>query len=109
MLQLSMDGPNVNWKTYRILSTDIERESNHKLFNVGSCGLHQVHNAFKAGSNEADWEIEHTLSFPHWLFKDAPARCEDFKTLTGCTLLPKKFCQLRWIQNVPVMDRALQI
>ena len=35
--------------------------------------------------------------------------CEDFKTLTGCTLLPKKFCQHRWIEIVPVLDRAPEI
>ena len=67
------------------------------------------HNALRAGSTATDCEIEHILNSLHWLFKDAPARCEDLKTLTGCTLLPKKFCQHRWLENVPVMDRALEI
>ena len=37
---MSMDGPNVNWKTYELLSTSIEKETNKKMLNIGSCGLH---------------------------------------------------------------------
>ena len=33
------------------------------------------------------WDIESILGSLHWLFKDSPARYEDFKTATKCTLL----------------------
>ena len=80
------------------------------MFDIGSCSLHQVHNAFRASSNETDWEIEHTLSSQHWLVKDAPRQgVKPLKHLLGGKLLPSKFCQHRWIENFPLMDRALEI
>ena len=49
MLQLSMDGPNVNWSFYGKLMAEVHDDRNHSLIDIGSCGLHVVHNAFKAG------------------------------------------------------------
>ena len=53
--------------------------------------------------------MEHTLSSLYWLFHDAPARREDFITITGSTLFPLKFCNHRWVENVVVAERALDI
>lgn len=57
-----MDGPNVNFKLFDTLSRDLEEDTGCKLLNIGSCGLHIMHNAFKAGSNITTWDIEHTLN-----------------------------------------------
>lgn len=86
MIQLSMDGPNVNWKLYDIMQESIEKESGKNLFNLGSCGLHILHNAFRDGCNAgAKW----SLSSLRWLFKDSPARRENFTNATaGCTTFP---------------------
>ena len=49
MLQLSMDGPNVNWSVFKML---VEHSSEHDfgtLINIGNCGLHIVHGAFQTG------------------------------------------------------------
>ena len=47
MIQVSMDGPNVNWK---LLSSIVdERQSNDdypELLDIGSCSLHVIHGAF---------------------------------------------------------------
>lgn len=46
LLQISMDGPNVNWAFLREIKKQLtERE----LLELGSCGLHSVHGAFKDG------------------------------------------------------------
>jgi hypothetical protein len=109
MIQLSMDGPNVNWKLYGIMQESIEKESGKNLFNLGSCGLHILHNAFRDGCNAgAKWSIEYSLSSLRWLFKDSPARREDFTNVTaGCTTFPLNFCKHRWLENVSVAERAL--
>ena len=40
------------------------------------------------------------------LFKDVPAQHTE---VTGKTLFPMKFCQIRWTQNVAVSKRALEV
>ena len=40
ILQLSMDGPNVNWKAFDHLQAEVEGETGRSLINIGSCGLH---------------------------------------------------------------------
>ena len=39
LLQVSMDGPNVNWKFYTDLTKERNSEELPKLLNIGSCGL----------------------------------------------------------------------
>lgn len=109
LIQLSMDGPNVNWATYEKLSADIEETTGFKLYNIGSCGLHIIHNAFKKGYSETSWHVDHALNSLYWLFKDTPARREDFVNVTGCSLFPKQFCGHRWLENVDVCERAIEM
>jgi hypothetical protein len=47
LLQVSMDGPNVNLKFHMDLSSQLVADYNKKPVDLGTCGLHQVHNAFK--------------------------------------------------------------
>jgi hypothetical protein len=44
MVQISMDGPNVNWKFYDMVKDKLVNDYDTKLMNVGSCGLHTIHN-----------------------------------------------------------------
>ena len=39
------------------------------------------------------------------LFKDSPARREDYQTLT----FGRRFCPTRWLENVPVAQRVLEV
>jgi len=43
------------------------------------------------------------------LFKDSPARRADFTAITGSTCFAKKFCAVRWVENVDVASRALEV
>ena len=49
------------------------------------------------------------LSSFYYLFKDAPARREDFISISGSPLMPLKFVTHRWLENVPVCQRALML
>ena len=44
-----------------------------------------------------------------YLFVDAPARREDYETITKSTVYPLLFCATRWLEDVPVAERAIQI
>ena len=109
MQQISMDGPNVNWKFFKLFQEKMEENHNKQLLNVGSCGLHIVHNAFKKGSVSSGWGIDKLLSSLYYLYKDTHARREDFTTATGSKVFPLKFCGHRWVENVGVAERAMEI
>ena len=58
LIQVSMDGPNINWKMLDLIVED--RNSNEtypNLLDVGSCSLHVVHGAFRTGMKQTDWGI----------------------------------------------------
>ena len=75
---------------------------------MGSCGLHTVHNSFKTGAKKSGWNVSSFLSSLYYLYKDSPARREDYRKVSSSTVLPLKFVSHRWLENVPVTERALQ-
>lgn len=99
----------MNWKVFRLMQEDVEKQTGKKLLNIGSCGLHVIHNSFRDGCSAAEWDVETFLSSVTWLFKDSPARREDYPSVTGSTSFPLDFCRHRWLENVPVVERALEI
>lgn len=109
LMQIGMDGPNVNWKVFSDLSDEIRVERGTDLLNVGSCGLHVVHGAFKDALETTKWEIDSILKAAYHLFNNTPARRDDFQALTGCTLFPLKHAPHRWVENVAVLERMIEI
>ena len=101
-----MDGPNVNWKFYSMLTDEAKREHNSHMLNIGSCGLHILHGAFKDGAVASGWQLDRLFSSLHWLFQDSPARREDYTKVTGSSLFALKFCKHRWLENVLVAERT---
>ncbi|XP_058628346.1 uncharacterized protein LOC131538490 [Onychostoma macrolepis] len=103
-----MDGPNVNFKFFELLQSDLnEMYGGAQLVSVGSCGLHTLHNAFKAGFSM--WQVEKLLRSMHTLFNNVPARREDYVTVTKSSVFPLSFCGHRWLENLPVVERALEV
>lgn len=76
------------------------------LLNIGSCGLHVIHNAFKNGMKKTDWRIDDFLYALYNLFKNVPLRRADFTAVTGSSTFPLKFCAVRWVENQTVAVRA---
>lgn len=111
ILQLSMDGPNVNHKLHSLLQNDLKENtgSSKSLLDIGSCGLHIVHGAFKIGHKSTSWDLNKFLYAVFNLFKDSPARRADFVRLTNTNVFPLKFCSIRWLDSSAVAQRALDI
>lgn len=59
------------------------------------------------GVKASGWELDRFFSCLYWLFKDTPARREDFMKITETTTFPLKFCKHRWLENTPVCERAI--
>ncbi|KAF4097691.1 hypothetical protein G5714_021699 [Onychostoma macrolepis] len=107
LVSISMDGPNVNLKLGDLLQKEHAELYGAQLVKVGSCGLHTLHNAVKAGFTM--WQLDKLLRALHYLFHNVPARREDFTALTGSTCFPLPFCGHRWVENLPVAERAVQV
>ena len=91
LTQISMDGPNVNWKFFDIIKTKLSNDYDTGLLNIGSCGLHTVHNSFKSGAVASGWAVDSVLKGLYYLFKDSPARREDFQKVTADSRMPLIF------------------
>ena len=59
---------------------------------MGSCGLHTIHSAFKAGAEYTSGNIRKTLPGSYQILHDSPACRDDFKTITGSDIYPFNFC-----------------
>lgn len=55
------------------------------------------------------WQIDKLLRALHFLFHNVPARREDYTNITGSTCFPLSFCGHRWVENVPVAERVLEV
>lgn len=110
LIQVSMDGPNVNLK----LLTDLQNYLNEspdtlQLLNIGTCGLHTIHNAFKVAMMSTGWDLIKFLRSLHNMFHKAPARRSDYTHITGSSIFPLEFCAVRWVESAPVAERAIKI
>lgn len=110
MLQVSMDGPSVNWKFLTELKEDRKNDPTvPELIDIGCCGLHVIHGAFQCGAEASGWKTGQKLRAAWQLFHDTPARREDYTRLTNSTTFPLKFCAHRWVEDLPVAERAVEI
>ena len=75
MVQVSMDGPSVNWKSYKALNNQRHESKLPTLIDIGSCSLHMVNRAFQIVGVNTGWRIKQTLKGVYQLFHDSPARC----------------------------------
>ena len=105
-----MDGPNVNFKFYRDLIADrlIEHPAAPLFLDLGFCGLHVVHGAFKTGVNATGSKIDNLLRSLYYLFSDL---LQDMKITPELPVLPfsTSVFSTRWVEDVPVAERAVEM
>ncbi|GBM79337.1 hypothetical protein AVEN_32951-1 [Araneus ventricosus] len=109
LLQISMDGPNLNLKFWRHLHSQLKEEKGFSLLNIGTCSLHIIHGAFQKGNRLSEWKLNVLFQSLYKLFKNSPARRADFIAVTETNVFPSKFCQIRWVENASVAETALEI
>ena len=94
LVQISMDGPNVNWKFYHNVFQERKSEELPELLNIGSCSLHVVYENFEKGAKQSEWNLGNTLLFLRQIFHATPARREDFIEITGSDFFPFSFASI---------------
>ena len=60
LIQISLDGPSVNHKFLEEVSKKRKGDEQHQLINIGTCGLHTIHGAFKTGAKNVKLNIKQT-------------------------------------------------
>ena len=68
-----MDGPNVNWKFFGMLDTEVDEKFDTSLFEIGCCSLHVVHGAFQTGHKVVGWNMNNVFRSFYKLLHDSPA------------------------------------
>ena len=87
MIQISMAWPNVNRKMVEIANeqqrTPQTNSNEHRkeqdpdapsLLEMGSCGLHVLHGAYKTAQSVTSWKLDKFLKNCFSIFKKSPAR-----------------------------------
>ena len=119
LIQLGMDGPNVNWKLHFLLK-EKRLSKDHEspiLLEVGSCSTHVLHGAYNTAQSVTDCGLVKILKSCYSIFKDSPARRSDYLAAHSTQhtkvkihhLSPLKCCWHRWLGNVKCLDRAVEI
>ncbi|CAH0563016.1 unnamed protein product [Brassicogethes aeneus] len=111
LLQIGMDGPNVNLKVLKefVDQRRNENEDYPQLIDIGSCSIHTLHRSFQVAVQETGWDLASILRGLWQIFKDSPARRSDFEEISKNKIFPLKFCATRWTEDVSVAERAIQI
>ena len=95
IIKTVMDGPIVNWYFYDEVLKNREEKELHQLINIGSCGLHIIHDSFKTGIKVADWNIYTTTKGAYQILQDSSARRGDCINVNGSNIFPLFFCATR--------------
>ena len=61
IVQVSMDGPNVNLKFLGLLIDQLEIQFEKSLLDMGSWSQHTLHGAFQNGHKNAKWNVNTAL------------------------------------------------
>ena len=108
VLQLSMDGPAVNWKLKSLISNEIS-DTPYQLLQIGSCGLHVIHNAFKTAFQKSSWKLQEFLRACYYSFKDSPTKRADYIRVTCESTFCAKFVGIRWLENRCVAEKIIKL
>ena len=102
MLHIGMDGPSVNLKFEDLLKSSPHIKSlGTTILSIGTCPLHIVHNAFRAGVNALNFNIDSFIINSNFFFKLSAARRADYKQMQEFTdvisHLVQKHSSARWV------------
>ena len=96
LIQISMNGPNVNWKFLELLAESRVEAETPSLINISSCGMH---GAFKTGAKASGWGVSKILKALARFFLDSSAHRADNVEMTGSSLFPMSYYVTRWIER----------
>ena len=111
LLHISSDRPNVNLLFLKVRTENHKNEELSQLIDLGTCGLHTAHNAFKHGDKSLRLTTQKKMSSMSKIFHEAPERRADHKTVidTKENDYPMQFITHRCMKNDLVAKKAREI
>ena len=109
LIQVFIDGPNVNWAFFEDLRKFQDENDMNKLRPAGCCGLHSIHLAFKIVENSTDWRVKKILKAVFQILHDSLARHGGYIEVARKERFPLPFCGTGWIEDQKVALRAIKI
>ena len=82
IVQVLLDGPNVNLKYLEKLKEQTNKLGSPGLIDLGSCNLHIVYAAFKFSAEASGGNFKKLLKWCFQLLKDSSARWDNFFSVT---------------------------
>ena len=79
------------------------------MIDIGSCGLHIVHGAFKTAFESTDWKMKQIIKGSRTILHDTPARRSDYLSVTSSDQYPLFFCATRWVEDRKPAERLIDI
>ena len=106
-----MGGPSVNLKFLQDIQADRKEKGLPQLINIGTCGLHSIHGAFRTGIEKCWWKLKATMKACYTMLHNSPARRDDYISINQglSPKYPLSFCATRWIEDKPVADRLIEL
>jgi len=94
LLQISMDGPNINGKFLQDTNAKFMEEGVDRplLLDLGSCGLHILRKSHEKKKNQR--EILHFLRALYYLFCYRPVQRADYIHYSSLTVFSLQFCAM---------------
>ena len=109
LIQFGMDGPKVNHALYKRIVADRINNDLNDLIDIGTCSLHVVHGGLGHGVGKSGWPIKDTLKSANYMFRDSPARHEDYLEIAECDSLPLPFGGMRWVEDERVAAQLINL
>lgn len=112
LLQLMMDGPNVNKSFAEKLKSALEAEYDTTLIDAGECSLHVAHNAFQQGLKMISFDFDAFANDLSFFLKRSSARRQDFKSVELVTEIEAHFMvrhvSSRWLSLKKALNRIVE-
>ena len=109
VIQIGMDGPTTNVALLRVLEAERFAEDLNGFIDIGTCSLHIVHGGLGTGITQSGWLLKDALKSANYMFRDSPAKRQDFFQITKLKDLPMPFAGHRWVEDAPVAQRLISI
>ena len=72
ILQVSMDGPNLNKAFLSMLNEEHQTNESSTLIDIGTCCLHTINGSLQMGAKATDWNLKKLLSSMYQIFHESP-------------------------------------